>query len=1065
MPTSPNRRPRPLPVLAGALALGLFLFCAWPAAAAVQDPAEDPAQDPTRQELPPDSVPREVAEPDPPPTDLPPEVVDSVDPLLPEGRGEPEDPASLAAGVPGQAPILRAVEIRSDTPLPEEPLAEMESTLGFEIGEPLTREDVARALRNVQASGLASRVDVYVRPAPPAAAPEGAPARPGVVAEVVLRANLVVDSVRIEGDTGEVAAADLRKEVPQQAGEPLIESRLVRGVYQVQEALRRAGYFEAVVRLAPEIDEARNRARVLYRVEAGPRARVAEIRFRGDRGPFNAEELKAPMRLAEGEPYRQPVARRDSERLERWLVGQEHRTARVDRPVDEYDADSDSVVVTYDLAVGPKVTVEVRGAEMKKLKKRDLLPFLGEEGFDEALLLLAENRLRSYYQGEGHYRVQVEVREERSDGELNDGELNVVVEIDPGPVFTIEEVDFVGNEDYSDERLAELVATQPTSLLTRLPVIGGGGRLVDETLSDDVSNLQAFYALQGYVDAEVGPPDVAVVGENALAVSIPIQEGEQQKVVGVTLTGVDAFDEGELLDEMVIEEGGPFHPRILETSLDQLRSRYERLGYDAVNVSANTAWNPGHSLVDVTIRVLEGPQTVVDRVIVRGNQRTHAEVIRRAIDLDPGEPVSRSRLLEAERALYRLGLFSQVDLELTPAPLGATTRDVVVRVAEGLVRSVRYGVSVEYNDQVSDWSYGGSVGFTHANVLGRGITLSTDARILSEEEQFRLFVEQPTVGDLDVPVTYSLFSIEERRAGFRISRDGARVEGRRRIGRNTQLGLAYDYRIVENVELDGVVVPNGEDLERRDQTLRVAGFIPTVVHDRSNDPVNPSSGYTSLAQLQYAFPLFDAEADFVKLFLQHTHYIDLDFAILAASARVGGIEALAPLPTGVTDPVIPSRLDLPSQEIFLAERFFAGGGSSHRGYRPDELGIPFATCLPEGTGAGDGGDLPVSDDCAATLFPGSDGELREAGGNGLALLNLDFRFPVFGTVEGVVFFDFGNVWADWRQIDLSDFRSGSGVELRYLSPVGPLRLGVGVPLDPYPGADDYVFYVSLGSPF
>lgn len=973
---------------------------------------------------------------------------------------EAEDSAPIRAGIPGEAPILRAIEIRSDTPLAQDALREMESTLGFEIGEPLTAEDVARALRNVQAGGLASRVDVYVRPAPAPSGEPAAPRRRWVVAEVVLRANLVVESVRVEGDTGDLKAEDLRKVVPQQVGEPLIESRLVRGVYQMQEELRRAGYFEAVVRLAPEIDEARNRARVLYRVEAGPRAEVAEIRFQGDLGPFTGEELRQPLRLAVGGPYRQEVARRDTERLERWLVGEKFRTARVDRPVDEYRPDSDSVVVTYDLAVGPKVNVEVRGADLKKLRKRDLLPFLGEEGFDEALLLLAENRLRSYYQGQGHYRVQVEIREER-----RDGELDVVVEIEPGPVFTIREVGFEGNEDFPDERLEELVATQPTSLLTRLPVVGGGGRLVEETLSEDVSNLQAFYALQGYVDAKVGPPDVEVVGDDELVVTIPIREGEQQKVVGVTLSGVEAFDEGELRDEMVIEEGGPFHPRILETSLDQLRARYERQGYDSVNVSANTAWNPDHSLAVVTIRVLEGPQTVVDRVIVRGNQRTHAEVIRRAIDLDPGEPVSRIRLLEAERALYRLGLFSQVELELTPAPLGATTRDVVVRVTEGLVRSVRYGVSVEYNDQVTDWSYGGSVGFTHANVLGRGITVSADARILSEEEQFRLFVEQPTVGDLDVPVTYSLFSVEERRAGFRIRRDGARVEGRRKLGRDTQLGLAYDYRIVENRELEDVVAPDGEDLERRDQTLRVAGFIPTLIHDRSNDPVNPSEGYTSLAQLQYAFPLFDAEADFVKLFLQHTHYVDLDFAILAASARFGGIEALAPLPEGVADPVIPSRLDLPSQEIFLAERFFAGGGSSHRGYRPDELGIPFATCLPEGDGAGDGVEGVASDDCAATLFPGADGELREAGGNGLALVNLDLRFPLFGTVEGVVFLDFGNVWADWRQIDLSDFRTGTGVELRYLSPVGPLRLGVGFPLDPYPGADDYVFYVSLGSPF
>ena len=104
-------------------------------------------------------------------------------------------------------------------------------------------------------------------------------------------------------------------------------------------------------------------------------------------------------------------------------------------------------------------------------------------------------------------------------------------------------------------------------------------------------------------------------------------------------------------------------------------------------------------------------------------------------------------------------------------------------------------------------------------------------------------------------------------------------------------------------------------------------------------------------------------------------------------------------------------------------------------------------------------------DCSATLFPDAGGTLRPAGGNGLAIVNVDLRFPLFGAVEGVLFFDTGNVWADWRGIDLADFRSGSGIEVRYVTPVGPLRLGVGFPLDPIPGADDYVVFVNLGSPF
>jgi outer membrane protein insertion porin family len=642
---------------------------------------------------------------------------------------------------------------------------------------------------------------------------------------------------------------------------------------------------------------------------------------------------------------------------------------------------------------------------------------------------------------------------------MEDGVLHVVVEIEPGPQYTLEELRFSGNDEVSDDSLRDLVATQEAGLLTRLPVIGGG-RLVDDVLAADVDNVHAYYLLNGYLDAEVGPPRIDEQGDQ-LRVTIPIEEGRQQKVVGLSLSGVEAFDPDELRGELVLEVGSPFHPRLLDLSLNAIRARYRRDGYDSVQVSATTDWGPEHLLVDVAIRVLEGPQTVVDQIIVRGNERTEAEVIRRALGLDPGEPVSRVRLLEAERSLYQLGIFSRAQLELTPAPLGATTRDVVVRVEEGRVRSLRYGVSVEYNDEFSDFSYGGSVGFSHSNLFGKAIRLSADARVLSREEQYRLFVEQPTVGDLAVPVSYTLFSTEEQRASFRIMRRGARVEARRELGDGVRFGLAYDYRIVENEPLDFTPADpaDEDDLLRRDQELRVAGLIPTLLIDRRDDPLYPSDGWTSLAQLQYAFPLLAAEADFLKLFLQHAQYLDLGFAstVLALSARVGGIEPLSALPEDIEDPFIPPGAGLASQDIFLAERFFAGGGSSHRGYGPDELGIPFADCL------GAAGEVVA--DCAATLFRDADGTLRAAGGNGLVILNADLRFPLFGPVEGVVFYDYGNVWADWRLIDFGDFRSGAGFELRYVSPVGPLRVGIGFPLDPIEGADDYVVFINLGSPF
>jgi outer membrane translocation and assembly module TamA len=132
--------------------------------------------------------------------------------------------------------------------------------------------------------------------------------------------------------------------------------------------------------------------------------------------------------------------------------------------------------------------------------------------------------------------------------------------------------------------------------------------------------------------------------------------------------------------------------------------------------------------------------------------------------------------------------------------------------------------------------------------------------------------------------------------------------------------------------------------------------------------------------------------------------------------------------------------------VFIDERFFAGGPTTHRAYSRDDLGILGQTLILRPTGSG---PTPAG-----------------VGGNGLLLLNLEYRFPIAGPFEGVAFYDTGNVWADWRRIDLGDLKAGAGAGLRWLSPIGPLRLDVAWKLDREPYEETKpVFSLSYGNPF
>src|SRR5262249_27996037 len=145
----------------------------------------------------------------------------------------------------------------------------------------------------------------------------------------------------------------------------------------------------------------------------------------------------AQLKQGPGKPYRHRTADEDADQLQLWLIGQQHNAAHVERPreavretADAAANHADNVVdLTFAIDVGPHLTVEVLGADAKKLRKAGLLPFLGDQGFDEALVQQALARIKASYQQQGHYHVRVDSAEQRAAGELK-----VTLTVTPGPV-------------------------------------------------------------------------------------------------------------------------------------------------------------------------------------------------------------------------------------------------------------------------------------------------------------------------------------------------------------------------------------------------------------------------------------------------------------------------------------------------------------------------------------------------------------------------------------------------------------------------------------------------------
>jgi outer membrane protein assembly complex protein YaeT len=927
------------------------------------------------------------------------------------GRAGAQTADAAAPWTAQPPPRVMAVELRSDVPLP--PGGELDSLIEVRPGEPLDEGLVRRTLRNLVATGISSDIAIYTREVPG-----------GVEVAVALRPVVQVAEVRVAGSLG-LPAADLRAAVPQRPAQPLAEESVVQGVYNIEDLYRRNGYFHARVHVQVSHNPLR-RVVVTYQVASGARARIGAVGFDGTIAPFTSGALIARLRSRPGRRFQQRLAEDDAERLQEWLIGQQHGLARVDRPRQDYDEAANSVRLIFPVAVGPRIAVVVKGADVKVLRRKGLLPFLGAAGYDEALVQQATARISAYYQQQGHYHVQVDAGQRQVAGGM---ELTITV--DPGPLYRLESIDFSGNTSLPAVRLATLMSTTPRTVLRP-----GSGHLVQDTLHDDIDNIRSYYALQGYAGARVGPPRIEEQ-DHLLRLHIPVVEGPQQRLVKLDLVGIVKLDAAKLRQALPLKAGGPFHPVLLEQTLTAIRNFYGEAGYLQAQVSAAEDWNTPHTLVDVTIQVLEGPRRLVDQVIVRGNQATHTDAILRSLGIKSGDPIGQSRPYQLESNLYRLGIFSRVDVNLTGSGLDSAERDLVVQVEEGKYKSLGYGAGYDSEEKVR-----GLLSFSDNDIGGEADSLRLDLRGSSLDKRFSLFFNQPFISQYSLPLNSTLFYFDTREVSFRVRRTGARTEAVKTVS-HTRYSLALDYRVVRLMVDPGVAL---NSIERQDRPVQITSVIPAVLVDHRDDPLVPARGWSSLAQVQYSFPGIGSPANFLKLFLQQTKYVNLGQpGVLAASLRFGAIEAFSRLGTG--DPDVPPSL--PSSNVFIDERFFGGGSTTNRGYLLDELGIRGQTLIQPGPGA----------------------HFMPVGGNGLVLANFDYRFPISGGFGGTVFFDSGNVWADWRDIRLTGqdgLRSSTGLGFRYLSPIGPLRAEVGYKLQRYgePRPEGpLVFFVSFGNPF
>ncbi|HSG27312.1 MAG TPA: outer membrane protein assembly factor BamA [Candidatus Krumholzibacterium sp.] len=600
----------------------------------------------------------------------------------------------------------------------------------------------------------------------------------------------------------------------------------------------------------------------------------------------------------------------------------------------------------------------------------------------------------------------------------------------------VDRIVILGNRSFDDGILKKRMRTREAGFFSFF----GKPLYRRDFLRRDLETIRTFYNRNGFFAASVTLDSLDRDDkENSVSIRIMINEGPQTTVRKLSFGQQDLIPAQNLRKGLVLIEGNPYNPNLVDTDRYTLFSKFFEKGYLGAKVSAETVVDSIH--VDVSWKMVPGKPVRIRNINVQGNEGVAERLIRRELKIRSGEFFNLAAIVRSKQNLYDTGCFSSVEIEPRQLDVETGSVDLQLQVRERKMGYIETGFgvgNVNANRIFAEWG--------QRNLFGRGYALNIDSEfafsIFRDSEysfdklDFQNKFERHQ-GELIFPHvlgswnTFSVGAFYERDATV----DPVVVEATsyngtvsRRFSKQMTLLFGYFFEKVRREE----VVDEKKKSRRRSIDL-------TFRRDTRDFYFNPKRGTYVGLEGRLAGGIIGGDDDYYSLIPSYQQYRQLtEETVFAFRVRGGYARAFG---------------DSRDEGLPIESRFFLGGGNSIRGYEENSLG-------------------PIGDN----------GEPR--GGGVMLLTNVELRFPLpwigkynFG---GAVFADGGNTWDSLEDITLEnfgtikdsgdvtpdDYRLSIGFGVRYYTPVGPIRFDVGYPLVKTDDIDyGYRIHISLGQIF
>jgi outer membrane protein assembly complex protein YaeT len=473
-------------------------------------------------------------------------------------------------------------------------------------------------------------------------------------------------------------------------------------------------------------------------------------------------------------------------------------------------------------------------------------------------------------------------------------------------------------------------------------------------------------------------------------------------------TDVTSVSHDDLRVDSPLSSGATFSPRRLAESEQALKDRFDARGYPDVNVESKVAL--AGERADVAFDITAGDRKTVGEIAIQGNLVTKQRTIAQALTFGRGDFLSTQSLLKTQQQLYRTGLFSNVKLTFAPVPGGdGQAQTVTVRVDEAPPLSLGLGVGYDSTD-------GPRASFLigYSNVGGRNVAMTFQARVSAKENQEVLTLRRRHVFGNTIDSLASLLYEKTAEDSFSSKRRAASIRLEHRPKPRWIRFLRYTIQDVDIFDITDAPEALVKIFDDKLSNLRLADVGLGLVRDTRDDAFAATRGSYGSIEGSVFSKLLGSEATFAKLFVRGSFTMSLPRGNrLALFLRAGAEQPFAD-----------------TEFVPLAERFFAGGSNTLRGFATDTVG-----------------GLKLSG--------------FNAGGEALFVLNEEWHFPIWRSLHGELFLDAGNVYPTIGDFNPTDLRSSAGLGMRLDTPIGPIRIEYGWKLDRRPdeSAGELVFAI------